>query len=840
MHRTYHRARPGLERLEQRELLDASASLGFVTKVYQDFLHRSPDSSGLPLYTSALDNGSVTRAQIALDFLASPEAEGLQLGALYQRLLNRAIDPSGLTAFSTFLSSGGTIEQVAALVTGSGEYFQTRASSNNNFLNDLYQDLLGRAIDPTGQAVFSQQLSQGVSRLQVAEAILSSSEYVTQDVQNLYQDFLHRAADPGGLQFFVSAMQMGAPSQLVVADLVSSNEYYAGADPISAPNLTPTQVQQLLNRASAASNRNDAIIAVVDRNGTPLGIRVEAGVDTGIQTNPVLLTFAVDGALAEARTGAFFGNGGAPLTSRTIQFISQSTITQREVDSNPDSGDPNSPLYGPGLVAPVGLGGHFPPKINDTPSADLFNIEATNRDSIVHAGADGNKSPTDYIQLPSEFNVPTQFIPSGQATAAPESYGLISGIDPFAQARGLGTLPGGIPIYENGSVVVGGIGVFFPGTTGFATAENSSLSATYNPNLPDLSLVAEYMAFAAVGGSAAAGFSIGAVAGQPPVSGVSSEPYGVITLVGITLPLFGPGVGSSAVQALVQFGSSLGTRGPMAYTDLAVDLGGDQYLGGQSVPSGWLVTPHAGVGGLTAADIVQIVQQGLAQAVQTRAAIRLPSDGPAQFVFAVSDLNGNILGLYREPDATIFSIDVAVAKSRNTAYYANPSQLQPQDQVAGVPAGAGISSRSFRYLALPDFPEGIDGTPPGPFSVLNDPGTNPANGLNTGAPVPASAITSVMGYDTFHPGTNFHDPVNPGNQNGIVFFPGGVPLYKTINGVPVLVGGLGISGDGVDQDDVVTFVASQGFTAPANLTADNFFVRGVRLPYQKFNRNPDG
>ena len=104
---------------------------------------------------------------------------------------------------------------------------------------------------------------------------------------------------------------------------------------------------------------------------------------------------------------------------------------------------------------------------------------------------------------------------------------------------------------------------------------------------------------------------------------------------------------------------------------------GDQYLDGSQVPVGWLVTPHAG-GGLTAADVVQIITQGIDQANQTRAAIRLPPDATAKMVFSVSDTQGNILGLYRMPDATVFSIDVAVAKSRNTAYYANPAHFSPR------------------------------------------------------------------------------------------------------------------------------------------------------------------
>jgi hypothetical protein len=89
------------------------------------------------------------------------------------------------------------------------------------------------------------------------------------------------------------------------------------------------------------------------------------------------------------------------------------------------------------------------------------------------------------------------------------------------------------------------------------------------------------------------------------------------------------------------------------------------------------------------------------------------------------------------------------------------------------------------------------------------------------------------------PGTNFRDPDHPLNQNGIIFFPGSSPIYASPGGVFQLVGGLGVSGDGVDQDDVVTAAATAGF-GPGGIImrADEVFVRGVRLPFQKFNRNP--
>ncbi len=636
-------------------------------------------------------------------------------------------------------------------------------------------------------------------------------------------------------------------------------------DPTNPPpqTLEADEVDTLIKRAAGASTSTDGIIAIVDRNGQILGVRVEGGVSPAITANSLSLTFAIDGAVSKARTAAFFANNQAPLTSRTVNFISQSTITQREVESNPNIPDRNSTLYGPGYVAPIQVGGHFPPKIFNTPQVDLFAIEHTNRDSLVVNG----------IAIPNRFNIPTQFLadPALNLTI-PQSYGFtaFAAGDPAhdAQSRGVATLPGGIPIYKNG-VLVGGIGVFFPGTTGFASEENSQLSSDYNAALPDRSLEAEYIAFASVGGTPALGAGVGAISGIAPLPQIAlpvTEKINTIYLVGIMLDIFGPGGVCLGPAALMTEGQLLGNGTGDPLTGFMAQLNPGQapaapnpsldptndpaFAPVNEIPStqppfGMLVTPHDGEPNnglrLTADDVTRIIEQGIAQANETRAAIRLPQGVRTKMVFAVTDTKGNVLGLFRMQDATTFSIDVAVAKARNEAYYANPAELQPIDQLPGVPAGAALTNRTFRYLAEPFFPEGIDYAPVGPFSIYNDGGTNRYTSLQEGPPLPASAFQSVLGFDSFHPGTNFRDPFDVANQNGIVFFPGSVPLYKTDSaGNRVLVGGLGVSGDGVDQDDVVTSMAMLGFQPPTNLTADQFFVQGLRLPYIKYNRNPEG
>lgn len=175
-------------------------------------------------------------------------------------------------------------------------------------------------------------------------------------------------------------------------------------------------------------------------------------------------------------------------------------------------------------------------------------------------------------------------------------------------------------------------------------------------------------------------------------------------------------------------------------------------------------------------------------------------------VISVADLDGSLLALYRMPDATVFSIDVAVGKARNMVYF-NSSSVNPND-LPGVPVGTAVTDRTIGFGAQPLFPSGINGTSPGPFFPLY---------VN----------------DVSHPCTQGSQPPNS-NQNGIVFFPGSSGLYR--NGT--LVGGLGVSGDGVDQDDYVTAGGAAGWEPPAAMRADQIVINGVRLPYQKFPRDP--
>ncbi|MEQ9379854.1 MAG: heme-binding protein, partial [Pirellulales bacterium] len=680
------------------------------------------------------------------------------------------------------------------------------------------------------------------------------------------QWYVRYTASPGNAE--VNPFPYGGANSSVLAGVFG--------DPVD--QLTSNDVDRLLAIAGQASKSDDAVIAIVDRNGEILGVRVESDVPISPADRAVYVS-AIDGAIAKARTAAFFANDSAPIiSSRTIRFISQSTVTEREVNSNPNTFDPV--LRGPGTVAPIGLGGHFPPGVAFTPPVDLFAIEHTNRDSLIHPGADHLRGTADDIPLTTRFDIDPTYVAPGQEILAPESYAYEFNLEdpnflPSAQARGIATLPGGIPLATIDSIgnqhVVGGIGVFFPGPNAYASYEQNYVagyvqSENDRTNAPRV-LEAEWIAYAT--SAAASGTLPPDLQSQFNTMGLDNSyffpPVDILLrtrldLVGITLEVIGPtpdGVRYTQPGLLttLDVGRTVGQEATQVVDgslDQVVDPNpATKYRAGNRVPEGWLVLPHGSmVDPLTGAQVQSIIEQGVAQANLTRAAIRLPAGAArTKMVFAVSDTEGNVLGLFRMPDATVFSIDVAVAKSRNTAYYADAAILQDIDVVdqfpGGPPLAKGIAftNRTFRFLAEPRFPSGVEQSLAGQFSTMNDPGQaiDPRTGRpgaeSSGPPVPYTDFQSVLGFDSFNHGTNFLDPDNIAHQNGIVFFPGSSPLYTNTT----LIGGFGVSGDGVDQDDVVTFIGAKPYLPPAGvLRADQVFVRNVRLPYQKFLRNPEG
>jgi uncharacterized protein GlcG (DUF336 family) len=486
--------------------------------------------------------------------------------------------------------------------------------------------------------------------------------------------------------------------------------------PPPVPAVQALQAADVQNIVTAALNsvNVDMVIAVVDRAGFVLGVFQTQNAPATVVGNFGLSQNANDVAVALARTGAFFSNNQAPLSSRTVRFIS---------------------------------GIHFPPGVSNQPPADLYGIENTNRGCT----------------LVNDPNFQTK-IPPSLALGGGFGLGVMTGKADTMDSNATAINPGGVPIFYK-NVVVGGIGV---------------VTSSNNLN------VAEYAAL--VGGTTRRG-------GAGDNFGPTPAAPGVVLIGGIALPFVN--------QTSLPVGFSAGpVAGTGSFLVAPVNSQGQP-------PEGDLIPPTAGpLGGLSAADVTQILSNAETTANTARAAIRLPLGSKTRMVIAVADLDGTIIGLRRMQDSTVFSIDVAATKARNMVYF--NGAIRTVADLTGVPMGTAATNRTIGFGAQPLYPPGIDGSNAGPFFNLY--ATDLANPCTQG----------------------FQTGAANSNKSGIVFFPGSAGLFR--NGG--LVGGLGVSGDGVDQDDFVTNGGTKGFEAPANIRADQIMDQGVRLPYFKFPRNP--
>src|SRR5580704_4188426 len=430
----------------------------------------------------------------------------------------------------------------------------------------------------------------------------------------------------------------------------SSGGSGAGGAPPSPPLETETLSQadvQMVVEAAANSAESDAMaIAVVDRLGRILAVYVGPSAPPESLGNFSKMIPTADLAISLARTGAFFSNDQAPLSSRTVRFIS---------------------------------GKHFPPDVVNTASAALYGIENTNRG----------------CNLAVSLN--TMVPPATTMAGTMPGYGVITGKVNLEDSDQTAVNPGGVPIFKN-SQLVGGIGVVA------ADADT-----------------AEYGAYQAAGMIAMSGPSTA-------TDGVGFPTFpapGIVSINGITLPFVN--------QTTPPSGVTTGTFNSGHFMVMPKPSAG-------VAPEGFLIAAAAGpVGGLTAAQVTQIINNAVATAMTTRAQIRLPIGVKSEMSIAVSDLDGTIIGLYRMTDGTVFSIDVAATKARNVIYFSGPNR-QPQD-LNQVPIGTAVTNRTIGFGAQPLFPPGINGSQPGPFFNIFT--QDVANPCTQGFQVPSASWPAI-------------------------------------------------------------------------------------------------
>ena len=597
--------------------------------------------------------------------------------------------------------------------------------------------------------------------------------------------------------------------------------------------LTVAEVQRIMAQAVAeaqASNR-PAVIAVVDRVGNVLGIFRMNGAPQNL-TIPAapngqkidlqgLVVPAEGGAIAKAITGAYLSSGGNAFSSRTASQIVQQ---------------------------------HFPPAPNAVglESGPLFGVQ--------------------FSQLPcSDLN--TRFLSSGGPRAL---------IGPKRSPLGLSADAGGFPLYKNG-VLVGGVGVMADGVYDF------------DPDITDIEqLDEEYIALAATFGFEA---PEDIRANRINVDGTALRYSDAVPAQLRSNPANAPA-----------FSSIFGSAGSLApvrdYVDLSLRAGvayGTEASGIRRAstaefnnPDAFILTDGSGAnrypirggtdGGaiaqpLSAAEVRAVLEEAFTIMSRGRAQIRRPLDGRIQVSISVTDTFGSVLGIVRSPDAPIFGIDVSLQKARSVAFLSNavaaqqlsttlsaevPAFVQRTRDFLGDPAAltgnVAYSNRGLGLLARPYFPDGEVGRPSGPLGRPIAQFNPFSNGLQSALIIDnvrehLAYLTLNAPIDTPPRCTKLLDTLPNLNRlaNGLQIFPGAVPIYRGTQ----LVGAIGVSGDGIDQDDMISFLglANAGKRvggighAPPERRSDRVVVqlgsgREVRLryvncPFAPFLDTPD-
>jgi hypothetical protein len=214
-----------LERLEEREVLSASANDAFVSLLYQQYLGRAPDASGLAYWTNLLNSGT-SRQSVTQFILSSDEFRADQVNLISQTYLGHSADAATASSLVGQLQNGSTFEQIKADVLGSDEFFGDAGGTNDAFLSALVQEVLGRSVNATDQSTWGAQLQAGTSRTTVALGVLQSAEAAQVEVSNAYTQILARQVDPIGLQFWSQMLQDGTRDEDVIAGIVGSSEFF--------------------------------------------------------------------------------------------------------------------------------------------------------------------------------------------------------------------------------------------------------------------------------------------------------------------------------------------------------------------------------------------------------------------------------------------------------------------------------------------------------------------------------------------------------------------------------------------------------------------------------------
>lgn len=216
----------------------------FVSQQYYDLFNRAPDAAGLSQWVDRLNAGYISRAALIETFMGQPEFKDRYgpLVRLYTAYFKRVPDYIGLMYWYGQMypdngSSGMPLNRVSDMFAQSPEFTKTYGSLNNlQFVELVYQNVLGRAAEPVGRDYWVGSLNAGLIR---GEMMIGFSESIENtrisrndnSITMAFAGMLRRVPSASERSAWLAAMNAGSDTTLTLIQSILASPAYASRFP---------------------------------------------------------------------------------------------------------------------------------------------------------------------------------------------------------------------------------------------------------------------------------------------------------------------------------------------------------------------------------------------------------------------------------------------------------------------------------------------------------------------------------------------------------------------------------------------------------------------------------
>lgn len=202
----------------------SNTNANYINNLYKTTFGRAPDAAGLKYWTSQIQSGAMSAADVKKALEASPEATQAKLESAYKQYLDRSADKSGMKYWQDQIATGKmTLGEAINAIAKSPEATKSGlgGAGAKSAVSNAYEKYLGRKADKGGAAYWENQIASGNATVaDVERAIANSPEAI---VREAYEKSLGRDPDAGGAQYWADQIASGTMTASEVANAIAQS-----------------------------------------------------------------------------------------------------------------------------------------------------------------------------------------------------------------------------------------------------------------------------------------------------------------------------------------------------------------------------------------------------------------------------------------------------------------------------------------------------------------------------------------------------------------------------------------------------------------------------------------